>query len=128
MIDASCTKLYYPSPRLFGPRVFLEINGAKNQNARSAEDEERNEVVPPDGWGGFQPRYFISWIERRRGRGLCTVVKSYPRRRRLINYRLYRSLDVPRDCSGLIADLTVILYVYVCVYLGIVGITVSPSS
>ena len=69
MIDASCTKLYYPSPRLFGPRVFLEINGAKNQNARSAEDEERNEVVPPDGWGGFQPRYFISWIERRRGRG-----------------------------------------------------------
>lgn len=54
MIDASCTKLYYPSPRLFGPRVFLEINGAKNQNARSAEDEERNEVVPPDGWGGFR--------------------------------------------------------------------------
>lgn len=43
------TLLSVPSPYLFGPRVFLEINGAKNQNARSAEDEERNEVAPL-GW------------------------------------------------------------------------------
>lgn len=42
-------------------------------------------------------------------------IVSPPRRRVNKLSIIYRSLDVPRDCSGLIADLTVSVCVCVCI-------------
>lgn len=65
------------------------------------------------------------FVDREGGRGREAIyagskIVSPPRRRVNKLSIIYRSLDVPRDCSGLIADLTV--SVCVCVYNG------SPSS
>lgn len=98
-------------------RVFLEINGAKNQNARSGA-ETRGEAKRGRRMLGQDFSRGILFRGSRGGGGrlYTPVVKSYLHLGgRLINYRLYRSLDVPRDCSGLIADLTVIPCVCVCV-------------
>lgn len=85
----------------------------KTRDQEPRLEERRNEVV------GCSARILAAvfyFVDREEGGLYTPVVKSYLHLGgRLINYRLYRSLDVPRDCSGLIADLTVIPCMCVCV-------------